>query len=90
MASRLDLRTDPASEALAHAEREARGVGAVVLDRPAPGDMHLFVVVTDKPLRVSQVEGVGGALDAQGLRRRWPDAVVEETTVHVGAAEPDR
>jgi hypothetical protein len=80
----LDPHADPASEPLAHAERETRATGAVVLDRPAPGEMHLFVFVTERPVRVSEVEGAGGALDAQGLRRRWPGAAVEEITVHVG------
>jgi hypothetical protein len=80
----LDPHADPASESLAHAAREARAPGAIVLDRPAPGDLRVFVVVTTQPLRVSEVEGAGAALDVQGLRRRWPGSVVEETTIHVG------
>ena len=82
----LDPHADPASESLAHAEREERATGAVVLDRPAPGDLRVFVVVTAQPLRVSEVEGAGRALDVPGLRRRWPGAVVEEMTVHVGVS----
>jgi hypothetical protein len=36
------------------------------------------------------VEGIGGALDPAGLRARWPQAVVDETVVRVGAERPDR
>jgi|HubBroStandDraft_2_1064218.scaffolds.fasta_scaffold13134_3 hypothetical protein len=86
----LDPHEDPSSEPLRHADREAPPAGAVVLDRPAPGDMHVFVVVTERPLRVSEVEGIGGALDPAGLRARWPQAVVDETVVRVGAERPDR
>jgi hypothetical protein len=86
----LDPREDPSSESLQHADREARPSGAVVLDRPAAGDMHVFVVLTERPLRVSEVEQVGGTFDSTGLRSRWPQAVVDETVVRVSAARPDR
>jgi hypothetical protein len=86
----LDPHEDPSSESLQHADREAPPAGAVILERPAPGDMHVFVLVTGRALRVSEVEAMGGPIDPARLRARWPQAMVEETVVHVGGERPDR
>jgi len=66
----LDPREDPSSLSLPPSEREVRPSGAVVFDRPAPGDMHVFVVLTERPLHVSEVEQVGAAVDLTTLRSR--------------------
>jgi hypothetical protein len=86
----LDPHENPSSEPLPHADHEVRPSGAVVLDRPASGDLRVFVVLTERPLRVSEVEDVGGALDAAHLRARWPGSVVDETVVQVGDPRPER
>jgi hypothetical protein len=80
----LDPHEDPASDSLPHAERESRPSGVVVLERPAAGDMRVFVVLSERPLHVSEVERVGGVLDAAKIQARWPGAVVDTTVVHVG------
>jgi hypothetical protein len=81
-----DPTQDPEGTPLPHAEHEAPPTAATVLDQPAPGSLHVFVLVTPRPVRVSEVERLAGsALDARALRARWPDAVVDETVVHVAA-----
>ena len=81
-----DASQDPASIALAHADHDVAPSEAVVLDHPAPGALHVFTLVTPRPLRVSEVEALARSpLDAAALRAKWPDAAVEEKVVHVVA-----
>jgi anti-sigma factor RsiW len=86
----VDSSLDPASESLAHAETEAPPTEAIALDRPAGGPLHVFTLVTSRPLRVSDIERIGNrALEPATLRARWPDAVVDETVVRVASGEVD-
>jgi hypothetical protein len=86
----VDPSLDPASESLAHAETEAPPIEAIALERPAGGPLHVFTLVTSRPLRVSDVERFGSrALSAAMLRAQWPDAVVDETVVRVTSGEVD-
>ncbi|MGH7436225.1 MAG: anti-sigma factor family protein [Polyangiaceae bacterium] len=80
----VDPAQDPASVPLPHADRESPPRTSVVLERPAVGAMHLFVLVTPVPVRVSEVERFAGTtVDAVALRTRWPGATVDETVVSV-------
>jgi hypothetical protein len=86
----LDPHEDPSSVSLQHTDAELRPSGAVVLERAARGELHVFVVLTERPLQVSEVEAVGAALDAAALRSRWPQAIVDETVVQVGGEGRER
>jgi hypothetical protein len=80
----VDPAQDPASVALPHADRESAPRTSVVLEHPALGTMHVFVLVTPGPVHVSEVERLAAStLSADGLRARWPGAVVDETVVAV-------
>jgi hypothetical protein len=82
----VDPAQDPVSVSLPHAEREGAPRMSVVLERPAAGMMHVFVLVTSSPVRVSEVERLAGTtLDAAALRARWPGATVDQTDVGVVA-----
>jgi anti-sigma factor RsiW len=81
----LDPAADPEGVLVPHTEREVPPSGATVLDHPAAGTLRVFVMVTPRPLRVSEIERLARSpLDASALRARWPDAVVDETEVRVG------
>jgi hypothetical protein len=82
----VDPAQNPASVLLPHAEQEAAPRTSVVLEHPAMGAMHLFVLVTPGPVRVSEVEHLAGStLDVAALRARWSGGVVDETVVDVMA-----
>jgi hypothetical protein len=79
-----DPSADPTAPPLPHAEHDTPPSEAAVLDRPAPGAMRIFTLVTPRPVHVSSVERLaGGALDAGALQAAWPDAMVEEVVVQV-------
>jgi hypothetical protein len=83
----VDPSQDPPGVSLAHSTRATPPSAAIVLDHPAPGELHVFVLVTPRPVRVSEVEALAAApLDAGALRARWPEGVVDETVLRVAAS----
>jgi len=84
----LDASTDPPSVPLAHHDTDALLSRATILDGPADGPLTVFVVITPRPHRVTEVEGLGKKLDAALLRAAWPDAEVRELHLTIERKRP--
>jgi hypothetical protein len=79
-----DAASDPLAVQIGETPQPSLFGETVVLDAPASGAMNLVVLVTAKPLRVSDIEQLPidqRSLDA--LRMHWPDADVTSTLVDV-------
>ena len=75
---------NPASIALASADREKTLPTSVVLDAPAPGPLRFVSVVTESPLRVSDIEHrATGELKQESLERAFPKASISELEVRI-------
>jgi hypothetical protein len=72
----LTAGTDPTSLPLAASPRDVVLPKASVLDAPAAGPLHIFSIVTTRPLHVSEIEALPHPLDADMLRRALPGADV--------------
>jgi hypothetical protein len=75
---------DPSSSPLEHAAEDRLLPAAVALDDPAPGELHVVTLLTPRPLRVSQIEGLrAGEIGPAPLRARFPEAEVAMITLHL-------
>jgi hypothetical protein len=80
----LDPASDPASVPLPHTDTESAPRSSVVMERPATGELRIFILVTTQPVHVSEVERLASTrIDAEALRAQWPGAVVDMTPVRV-------
>jgi hypothetical protein len=81
----LSSHDDPASLPLPTTTTDVVLPRATLLDAPAAGALHLFVVVSRRPLHVSDVERMTGGIDAAALQRSWPDANIRAFTLQIGS-----
>lgn len=85
----LDPGGDPEALRLDGAVARRALAESVVLEEVPAGALRLVTVVSARPLHVSAIEAAGpGERTAEALRRRWPDARVEELAVRYGGAVP--
>jgi hypothetical protein len=76
--------TDPSSVAIAESSQPKLFDETVVLEAPARGAMEILVLITAKPLRVSELEALPrDQRTLAALRVRWPEADVTSTIVDV-------
>ena len=80
----LEAGDDPSSVPLDHAALDQLLPATVTLDGPASGELRVITLVSPRPLRVSQIEGLGAQEIAPGpLRARFPEADVAGLTLHL-------
>jgi hypothetical protein len=83
----LDAAADPRAVRLEGAAVRRALPESVVLEGVPAGALRLVTVVTRTPHQVSEIEGTAPAdRTPEALRRRWPDARVDELAVRYGAA----
>jgi hypothetical protein len=81
----VDVKEDPASVPLPRADHEVPLPTSVVLDAPAKGALRLISVVTETPLRVSDVERrEARGLSKESLARAFFGSAVSELRITVG------
>lgn len=80
----VDTVSDPAAVALPVSHEPRLFEETVVLDKPALGTMQLVVLVSQRLLRVSDLEQLArDQRTIEGLRSRWSDAALSATVVEV-------
>jgi hypothetical protein len=84
-----DARTNPQALRLEGSVAQRALPESVILEQVPPGPLRLVTVLTRSPLHVSDVEAAAPAdRSPEALRRRWPEARVDELVVRYAAPPP--